>query len=74
MGLFVIVKTQVGQLIIYLTREILTMPSCAGESTCAFAKNIKVFKVLTPGFMHPEEEVLSNMTQYLDLSSCSLEK
>eukprot|EP00930_Biecheleria_cincta_P062831 TRINITY_DN48286_c0_g1_i1.p1 TRINITY_DN48286_c0_g1~~TRINITY_DN48286_c0_g1_i1.p1 ORF type:complete len:600 (+),score=79.75 TRINITY_DN48286_c0_g1_i1:129-1802(+) len=70
--LFDIVKCKVGHLVVYLTRETLSRPWCAGEIVTAFRVGIKVTAVKTPSFMPPTDEHFAELESYLDLSSTKL--
>jgi len=72
--LFDIVKTQVSNLVVYLTRQTLTRPWCAGEITTTYASRgkVKVLAVKTPSFLPPSEEQLQSMETFLDMTSCNL--
>lgn len=74
-SLFDIVRCQVKHLVVYLTRETLSRPWCAGEITTAFQMTtVRVTSVRTPVFQPPTEEQLENIDTFLDLSSCTLEE
>jgi len=70
--LFDIVKSSVEHLVVYLTREVLTRPWCAGEIATSVKKGIRITKVHTPSFLPPTEENYTNIESYLDLTSTSL--
>jgi len=70
--LFDIVKSSVEHLVVYLTREVLTRPWCAGEIATSVKKGIRITKVRTPTFLPPTEENYANIESYLDLTSTSL--
>jgi len=73
-GLFDVVKAKLDHLVVYLTRDTLSRPWCAGEITTAFRTGgkVKVTKVVTASFSAPADEQLDSMDTYLDLTSCSL--
>jgi len=69
--LFDIVKCRVKHLVVYLTKDTLGRPWCAGEIATAFhARTVKVTAVRTPSFLPPTENQLERITEYLDLKSC----
>jgi len=71
--LFAIVKVDVGTLVVYLTRDTLRRPWCAGEVTSAFlASKAKVNTVVTPSFLKPTEEDMAALDNYIDQSGCDL--
>jgi hypothetical protein len=71
-SLFDIVKVSVKHLVVYLTRETLSRPWCAGEIVTALAWSKELTAVVTPSFVPPSEEQLADPDSFLDLSSCSL--
>lgn len=70
--LFDIVRSAVGHLLVYLTREVLTRPWCAGEIATSFTKGIKISSIQTRSFVPPTDNELKDVQNYLDLSSTSL--
>uniref|UniRef100_A0A6U9URZ9 TIR domain-containing protein n=1 Tax=Zooxanthella nutricula TaxID=1333877 RepID=A0A6U9URZ9_9DINO len=70
--LFDTVKSKVGTLLVYLTRDTLTRPWCAGEVFMAIHCKVKVTAIRTSGFEEPSEKQLSNLEEYIDLTSCNL--
>lgn len=73
--LFDIVKTSVSCLVVYLTRDTLTRPWCAGEIATAFKSGkVKVLAVKHPSFVAPSEETLANIRSYLDAGGGILEE
>lgn len=70
--LFDIVKCKVQHLIVYLTRDVLTRPWCAGEVVTAFQARIQVTAVKAPSFRGVTQEQLANPGAYLDWTSCNL--
>jgi hypothetical protein len=70
--LFDIVKVSVKHLVVYLTRDTLRRPWCAGEIVTAWAWRKHMTAVVTSGFVPPSEEELADLDDFLDLSSCSL--
>merc|ERR1712232_1004005 len=73
-GLLNIIKTRVGTLVAYLTRNTLSKPWCAAEIAVAvMTTKCKVLAVQTACFLPPEQEELNDLTSYLDLQSCNFE-
>mmetsp|Transcript_7930 Transcript_7930/g.17576 ORF Transcript_7930/g.17576 Transcript_7930/m.17576 type:complete len:1446 (+) Transcript_7930:112-4449(+) len=65
--LFDIVRTRVKTLVVYLTRDTLRRPWCAGEVTTAHRAGIKVLRVETASFQLPDERQLQMpFESYLD--------
>jgi len=74
-SLFDIVKTSVSHLVVYLTRDTLTRPWCAGEIATAFKSGkVKVLAVKHPSFVAPSDEALANIRSYLDAGGGILEE
>ncbi|CAK0840290.1 unnamed protein product [Prorocentrum cordatum] len=71
-SLFDTVKTQVHHLVVYLTRDTLSRPWCAGEIVTALMWRRRVTAVVTDSFVPPNDVDYADMAKYLDLSSCSL--
>lgn len=72
--LFDDVKANVKTLLVYLTRDILTRPWCAGEVTVASQTNrVRVLPVVTPSFIGVSAENLADLSKYIDSSGCRLE-
>mmetsp|Transcript_98610 Transcript_98610/g.284508 ORF Transcript_98610/g.284508 Transcript_98610/m.284508 type:complete len:496 (+) Transcript_98610:3-1490(+) len=65
-GLFDTVKTRVGTLVAYATRELLMRPWCAGEITTALFNRVGIVFVVTPSFVAPTEEHIENIASYVD--------
>merc|ERR1719203_2363035 len=73
-GMLDTVKSRVGTMIAYLTRCTLNKPWCAAEITVALMNTkCTVLCVETPSFLPPDEEDLSDLSDYLDLQSCNFE-
>jgi len=71
--LFDIVKCKLEHLLVYLTRDTLSRPWCAGEIvTACNSKVVKVTAIKTPSFVPPSGEQMENLDSYLDLTSCNL--
>jgi len=70
--LFDTIKAKVRHLLVYLTRETLMHPSCAGEIVTAFKTGKKVTAVLTPSFVSPTQEQLEAVDTYLDIGGAEL--
>jgi hypothetical protein len=72
--LFDIVKTKVEILCVYLTRDTLTRPWCAGEVTVSrLSGKVQIVMVYTPFFLAPTEDHLNDLSTYIDQKGCSLE-
>jgi len=71
-GLFDLVKRQVKRLAVYLTRETLTRPWCAGEIATACEHKVATIAVRTPTFEMLSEEELTATETYLDASGMAL--
>lgn len=71
-NLFDTVKTKVGRLVVYLTRETLKRPWCAGEICTAIRAKKEVLVIRTPTFVYPTEMELADLGSYIDLKGCNL--
>lgn len=71
-ALFDVVKTQVKHFIVYLTRETLQRPWCAGEVCTAWKSKVLVTTIKTSGFVPPSENELKDLNQYIDFRSVKL--
>jgi len=63
--LFDTVKTSVSHFLVYLTRETLTRPWCAGEVVMAKEAKLTVTKIVHWSFRPPKASHLSNIDSYL---------
>lgn len=70
--LFDIVRSSVDHLVVYLTREVLTRPWCAGEIATACKKGIKITGIETQSFFPPTEQQLKDLQHYVDLAGTTL--
>jgi len=70
--LFDTVKAKVQHLVIYLTRDTLTRPWCAGEIVTALKTGRRVTAVMTPSFVAPTEEQLDAVGAYLEIGGADL--
>jgi len=70
--LFDTIRTQVNQLIVYLTKNTLTRPWCAGEIATAFSCRVKVIGMRCSCWDPPTEKQLLHLEDYIDLSGSSL--
>merc|ERR1740121_2993933 len=71
--LFDTVRCKLGHLLVYLTRDTLSRPWCAGEITTAFSvSRVKVTAIYTPCFVAPTDEQLEKLDSFLDMTSCNL--
>jgi hypothetical protein len=71
--LFNTVRVDVSKLIVYLTRDTLRRPWCAGEVTVAhFASRAELIPVVTPGFAPPTDVELGQLDAYISQDSCDL--
>ncbi len=52
--LFDVVRCRTGYLVVYLTRDTLKRPWCAGEITVAFSTHRRVITIKTPAYLAPE--------------------
>jgi len=65
--LFDVVRSRVGNLIVYMTRDVLRRPWCAGEITTAYKAKVKVTRVVTHTFTPPEgRSLLQPFDNYMD--------
>lgn len=71
--LFDIVRAKLDTLVVYLTKETLSRPWCAGEiCTAGNSSKVRTLVIRTPSFVVPTQEELSHLETYLDLSACNL--
>ncbi len=72
--LFETVAHRTDHLIVYLTRDTLTRPWCAGEVVTTFRGKgkIRMSAVICPSFLPPTDLELRNLDSYLDMTGCSL--
>jgi hypothetical protein len=72
-ALFDIVKSKLDHLVVYLTRETLSTPWCAGEITTAFAcSRVKVIVVKTESFVTPSDEQMKQLVQSINLAAYNI--
>jgi hypothetical protein len=62
---FDIISAKVRALVVYLTRDTLTRPTCVGEIVTAFKTNTDVTAIMTPSFVAPTEQQLGEIHVYL---------
>jgi len=71
-SLFDIVKSNVEELVVYLTRDTLTRPWCAGEIATAFQTGkVRVTAIWTDTFQPPEDWQIDAVESYVDISGMS---
>ena len=73
-GPFETVARRTDHVIVYLTRDTLSRPWCAGEVVTAFRGKgkIRMSAVICPSFLPPTDLELRNLDSYLDMTGCSL--
>lgn len=70
--LFDIVRSKVGTLIAYLTRDTLTRAWCVGEIVTAVRSKRKILAIMTPSFQPPTAREMQDLGSYCNLDGSGL--